>query len=56
MDISTGDAKTLANDGKFSGLFEIKETEIPPLKKGQLLIKVECASINPSDLLFIQGR
>lgn len=33
----------------------LKEVPVPSLKEGELLIKVEGSTINPSDRLFIQG-
>ncbi|MBN2747548.1 MAG: zinc-binding dehydrogenase [Bacteroidales bacterium] len=37
------------------GLLKIKEIPIPQLKKGEVLVKMHYASINPSDLSFLQG-
>ncbi|CDW84327.1 zinc-binding dehydrogenase family protein [Stylonychia lemnae] len=37
------------------GTFQIEEIEVPRPGPGQVLIKVECAPINPSDIFFLKG-
>ncbi len=44
-----------AYDGKPESLKE-EEMPVPQPKKGQVLVKVTVASINPSDLLYINGQ
>ena len=39
----------------YSGL-QLKEIPKPKLKKGELLVKASCSSINPSDDLLIRGK
>ncbi len=38
-----------------SGLY-VEERPVPQLKRGQVLVKVHASPINPSDMLFIQGK
>lgn len=38
------------------GEADVVEVPIPVPGKGQVLIKVECAPINPSDIIFISGK
>ncbi len=50
---SGGEASyTLDNVDKF---LELAEGDLPELKPGQVLIKVQMASVNPSDVVFVQG-
>ena len=37
------------------GKFQIEDIAIPTPGKGQVLVKVECAPINPSDTYFLRG-
>lgn len=32
-----------------------KEVDVPRPRKGQVLVKMRCSSVNPSDVMFIQG-
>lgn len=41
---------------KFGGELQVKMVPIPKPKPGQVLIKMEAAQINPSDLSFIAGK
>jgi len=41
---------------KFGGELQVKMVPIPKPKPGQVLIKMEAAQINPSDLSFINGK
>ena len=38
------------------GHWEIEKCKVPVPGPGQVLIKVECAPINPSDIYFLQGN
>lgn len=42
--------------GSAEDILEIKETDLPEVKTGQVRIKVKASPINPSDVLFIQGH
>lgn len=35
---------------------EVVEKPLPDLRQGQVLVRVEAAAVNPSDLMFIRGR
>jgi len=37
------------------GTFKIEEIDVPRPAPGQVLIRVECAPINPSDTYFLRG-
>jgi NADPH:quinone reductase-like Zn-dependent oxidoreductase len=37
------------------GILELREVEVPKPQKGQVLVKMDFASINPSDLSFLQA-
>ncbi len=39
-----------------SGKFLLKEVPIPKPKSGELLVRVMAAPINPSDLVFLEGK
>ncbi len=41
--------------GPPEAVLELKESALPEVKAGQVRIKVRAASVNPSDVLFIQG-
>lgn len=38
------------------GSLRIAEREVPPLRRGQVLVRIEAAPCNPSDLLLLQGK
>ena len=44
-----------AFDGKHESI-KVEEVPVPQPKRGQVLVKVTVASINPSDLLYIRGQ
>lgn len=44
------------NDIKSSARIEIVEKEMPKPSKGQVLVKMLAAPINPSDLVYLQGK
>ena len=35
---------------------KVEQRSVPPLKRGQLLVRIEAAPCNPSDLLLLQGK
>jgi NADPH:quinone reductase-like Zn-dependent oxidoreductase len=35
---------------------KVTERPVPPLRRGQVLVRIEAAPCNPSDLLLLQGR
>lgn len=37
------------------GGFKIEEIPVPQPGPGQVLVKIECAPLNPSDIYFLQG-
>lgn len=51
----TGSALVLNQYSPGLDAFQLIQRPIPPLKDGQVLIKMHAASINPSDLMFFRG-
>ena len=41
---------------EYGGEVQVKSVPRPKAEKGQLLIEVEASTINPSDLIFLDGR
>jgi NADPH:quinone reductase-like Zn-dependent oxidoreductase len=48
------DILLLGSPKEYSYAADLKE--MPVLKKGQVLIKVECGVINPTDTYFLSGQ
>ncbi len=40
---------------KYGGQLTVGTRKFRPLKKGEILIKIHCTTIHPSDLMFLQG-
>jgi NADPH:quinone reductase-like Zn-dependent oxidoreductase len=38
-----------------SSCFEVREVDVPVPQNGEVLVKIECSPINPSDLMTVQG-
>lgn len=43
-------------DAKLSARIELKQKQLPALKRGEVLIKVLASPINPSDLVYLLGK